>query len=75
MYVLMLYQLPKSERWRWKLMSPNGRIIARADYHYESINTAERSFKSMFNGLKKNPISVSIVKPKRGEVTYWHELK
>jgi len=72
MYVLILYQLPKSKRWRWKLIAPNGKIIARADYHYRSMSHAERSFKSMFEGLKKNPTSVSIVRGKN--ICYWREL-
>jgi uncharacterized protein YegP (UPF0339 family) len=72
MYTLMLYQLPKSERWRWKLVTPNGRVIARADYHYQSMSRAERSFKGMLKGLINNPISVSIIKS--DGVTYWHDL-
>lgn len=43
MYNLILYQLPKSERWRWKF-SFNNRILARAEYHYASRAAAHKSF-------------------------------
>jgi uncharacterized protein YegP (UPF0339 family) len=72
MYILELYQLKSSGRWRWKLSTNNGRTIARADYHYASRHAALRSFRGMQECLKEHPISVSIWRAK--EITYWKEL-
>lgn len=46
MHTLILYQMPKSGRWRWKFCF-NSRILARADHHYESPSAARRAFKGI----------------------------
>jgi len=49
MLKLVLYTMPKSGRWRWKLMRAD-KCLARADYHWANKSAA----KTAFNGLVKN---------------------
>ena len=48
MYSIILYQMPKSKRWRWKL-AYNNKCLARSDYHYASKIAAKRAFESMLS--------------------------
>lgn len=47
MFKLEIYQMPKSGRWRWKLLY-NKRCLARADYHYATSAAAKKAFENMF---------------------------
>jgi len=48
-YKLETYQVAHSKRWRWKF-SYNGRVLARADYHYASESSAKRAFSNFVDG-------------------------
>jgi uncharacterized protein YegP (UPF0339 family) len=72
MYVLDLYQLEKSGRWRWKLITESGRVVARADYHYATKSHALRAFKGMKKVLEENFIPVAVWRSK--EKTYWKDI-
>lgn len=43
MYRLVLYKLPKSGRWRWKIVYQDN-VLARADNHYASKSAARKAF-------------------------------
>lgn len=60
MHVLIIYQLKKSLRWRWKL-NYNHRTLARADYHYESPAAARRAFMGLVKALN-NKIEFLLLK-------------
>ena len=60
MYKLIIYKMPKSGRWRWKFQY-NNRVLARADYHYASAKSAEKSFENIAKALNtETPAGVKI---------------
>ncbi len=55
MYSVEYYQLPKSKRWRWKLLFGK-KVLARGENSYPSRSKAKRSFESVRNGLRLYPM-------------------
>jgi len=54
MHTVEYYQLPKSERWRWKWLLRK-KVLARGEGAYEKRSHAKRAFKGFFNGIKNYP--------------------
>lgn len=51
MYNVEYYQLPKSKRWRWKLLFGK-KVLARGENHYAVRSKAKRAFESVRDGIR-----------------------
>lgn len=58
MYCLTIYRMPKSGRWRWKFSYGN-RVLARADYHYDSFSACKKVFGKFVKVVSLGPTAYS----------------
>lgn len=52
MHKVEYYQLPKSGRWRWKLLY-NDQVLARGEGSYSKRSHAKRAFRGVWKSLAK----------------------